>query len=132
MELRGGRRGPGRCGGPGFTIYPYGHDTLALECDYAYCTAKKVAAIPGVRLWQDGDREKTFLFDVALFDQVVAIVKPRRRRHLSEERKVKMSAIGQEALSRYRQANSHSNAAGSVSGEEATIGEKATLPVPTG
>ena len=39
----------------------------------------KLAALAGVRLWQDGNTEKTFLFDVSLFDQVARIVKPRKR-----------------------------------------------------
>jgi hypothetical protein len=68
-------------------IYPWGGDRLAVEVDYRAQTARKVAAIPGVELAQDGDQEKTFAFHVDLFDQLAALVKPRKRRkcHLSPE-----------------------------------------------
>jgi hypothetical protein len=33
---------------------------------------------------QDGDTEKSFLFDVSLFERVAQIVKPRKRRLLTE------------------------------------------------
>src|SRR5262249_55415242 len=66
------------------TIYPHGGDTLAVEIDGHPGVARKVAAIAGVRLHQEGDREKTYLFQLDLFPQVAALVKPRRRRKLSE------------------------------------------------
>jgi hypothetical protein len=41
----------------GAVIYPYGGELLALELDYRTLLAKRVAAIPGVRLHQSGDGE---------------------------------------------------------------------------
>jgi hypothetical protein len=35
----------------------------------------------------------TFLFDLFLFDQVAAIVKPRRRRRLTKEHKAKLAEV---------------------------------------
>jgi hypothetical protein len=61
-------------------IYPFGRDLLAVEVDYRPKTARAVAAIPGVKLHQNGDHETTFVFSLALFEQVAAIVRPRRRR----------------------------------------------------
>lgn len=61
------------------TIYPHGGEMLAVEVDYRPKVAAKVAALPGVVVHQDGDHEKTFLFDVSLFAQVAALVRPRRR-----------------------------------------------------
>jgi hypothetical protein len=75
------------CAGKGVTIYPHGGARLAVEIDYRWSVARKVAAIPGVQLHQDGDGEKTYLFDVALFDRVAAVVKPRRRRVLTAEQR---------------------------------------------
>jgi hypothetical protein len=72
------------CAGKGITIYPHGGGLLALECDNRYGIAKRVAALPGVTPWQDGSGEKTFLFPVAMFDQVAAIVKLRKRRRVTE------------------------------------------------
>jgi hypothetical protein len=78
------------------TIYPFGEQMLAVEVDRHPSAAKRLAAIPGVRPFQDGDQEKTFIFDVSLFDTVVEIVKPRRRRrcHLTEEQKAMFAAAG--------------------------------------
>jgi len=57
---------------------------LAVEVDGRPGLVKKLAAIPGVVLLQDGDGEKTFRFDVALFGPVAAVVRPRKRRRLPE------------------------------------------------
>jgi hypothetical protein len=74
---------PGRCG----TIYPFSATLLAVDIDGHPGVAKKVAALPGIRLHQDGDHEKTFVFPLGLFEQVAAIVKPRKRRRQTEEQK---------------------------------------------
>jgi hypothetical protein len=67
--------------------------------------ARQLAALPGVRIHQDGGMggEMTFLFDVSLFDQVAVSVKPRRRRRLSDEQQARLIAAGAEALSRFRE-----------------------------
>ena len=57
---------------------------LAVEVDGRPGLVKKLAAIPGVELWQDGDGETTFRFDVARFEAVAAVVRPRKRRRLPE------------------------------------------------
>jgi hypothetical protein len=72
------------CRGRGVVVHPWGGGRLAVEVDGRPGLAKQLAAIPGLKLWQDGDGEKTFLFDVALFDAVAAVVRPRRRRRLPE------------------------------------------------
>jgi hypothetical protein len=41
----------------------------------------------GITVHQHGDIKRTLLFDLAMFDAVAAIVKPRRRRKLSKEQK---------------------------------------------
>lgn len=84
------------------TIYPHGGDKLALELDYHRHLAKRVAAIPGVRLHQDGDHEKTFVFPSDLFDAVAAIVQPKRRRQLTPEQK--QSAVDRLAKYQFRPA----------------------------
>jgi hypothetical protein len=72
------------CRGKGVTIYPFEGSRLAVEVDGRPGLAKRLGAIPGVELWQDGDGEKTFRFDVALFGAVAAVVRPRKRRRLPE------------------------------------------------
>jgi hypothetical protein len=86
----------------GITIYPNGGSKLAVECDYHPQIARQLASIPGVELTQDGDQEKTFVFDVSLLDQIAAIIRPRRRRQLTEENRAKLAATGKAALERYR------------------------------
>jgi hypothetical protein len=79
MQLRGkGRR---------VTVFPFGGSRLGVEADGRPGLVKKLLAIPGVELWQDGDREKTLVFDVSLFGLVAAVVRPRKKRRLSEEQR---------------------------------------------
>jgi hypothetical protein len=61
----------------GIVIYPHGGTTLAVELT-GHRNLVKVLAALGLKLWQDGDRDRTFLFDVSMFPQVAAIVKPHR------------------------------------------------------
>ena len=68
-------------------IWPYGGQVLAVDIDYHGRVAKKVAELRGVWVLCDGDREKTYLFHARMFDQVAALVMPRRRRKMSEEQK---------------------------------------------
>jgi hypothetical protein len=74
------------CAGQGVTIYPHGGNTLAVEVDYRPSICRKLEAL-GLQLHQDGDGEKTYLFEMSRFDEVAEIVKPRRRRqcHLTPE-----------------------------------------------
>ena len=90
-----------RCKG-GITIYPQGSTKLAVECDYHPQIARQLGSIPGVKLTQDGDHEKTFVFDVSLFDHVAAIVNPKRKRQLTEENRARLVATGKAALEKYR------------------------------
>ena len=82
---------PGRFG----TIYPQGGENLAVEVDGHSRIAKQVGAIPGIVFHQDGDDEKTFVFPVDLFDQVAAIVEPRRVKRLTEEQRARLVEAGQ-------------------------------------
>ena len=72
------------CRGKGVVVYPWGSGWLAVEVDGRPGLVKKLVAIPGVELRQDGDGEKTFRFDVARFEAVAAVVRPRKRRRLPE------------------------------------------------
>jgi len=105
-------------------IYPHGPNTIAVEVDGRPKIAKRIAAIQGIRLHQDGDDEKTFTFDVSLFEQVAEIEKPRKRRHLSDEHREKLTTAGTAALERWR-TNSSSEFTGGVTAETAPSGLKA-------
>jgi hypothetical protein len=75
------------CQGNGVVIYPQGGTRLAVEINYRLPLARKVAALEGLILHQDGNWEKTFLFESTRFEQVAALVKPRRRKQLTEEQR---------------------------------------------
>jgi hypothetical protein len=85
------------CAGRGVTIYPHGGNTLAVEVDYRPGVCRQLDAL-GLQLHQDGDGEKTYLFDVSRFDEVAAIVKPRKRKRLSPEQRAECA----ERLARVR------------------------------
>jgi hypothetical protein len=60
------------------TIYPYGGELLAVECDYHNGIAARLAAL-GLRHSQCGDYEHTFIFHVNDWAKVAAVVKPKKR-----------------------------------------------------
>ena len=72
-------------------IYPWGGDLLAVEVVGRRPTVKRLAAL-GLKQIQDGD-ESTFVFDVMKFDDVAAIVKPRRRRRVSEAERQRLAEL---------------------------------------
>ncbi len=72
------------CRGRGVCIYPHGGNRLGVEVDARPSLVKRLAALPGLQRWQDGDRATTFLFDLARFEAVAAVVRPRKRRRLRE------------------------------------------------
>jgi hypothetical protein len=83
------------------TVYPVGGPLLAAEVDNYPLAAKRLAAIPGLNLIQDGDSGKPFTFPVELFDQVATLLWPRKRRRLSEVGRQSLVAAGR----RYRFGN---------------------------
>jgi hypothetical protein len=86
------------------TIFPHGGQMLAVEVTYAM--SRRLDAL-GLVLHQDGDRERTYLFPVSRFDDVAAVVKPRKRRRLTPEQNAKLQAAnagaGAAALTRWRE-----------------------------
>jgi hypothetical protein len=61
-------------------LCPWGGSKLAAVTDRAGPLARKLAALPGVKLWQDGNDGATVLFDVADFGRVAKVMRPKRRR----------------------------------------------------
>lgn len=69
-------------------IYSHGRDTLGLECKTH--TARQVLLISGIKIHQQGDSEWTLLFSIEQFEQVAAIVEPKKRRKLSDSQKERL------------------------------------------
>jgi hypothetical protein len=61
-------------------ICPWGGAMLAAVTSTAGPTARKLAALPGVTIRQDGADGATLLFDVGAFSQVAKLMHPRRKR----------------------------------------------------
>jgi hypothetical protein len=61
-------------------IYPYGDDLLAIELTGIQRSLWTRLEDLGCRLYQQGDRERTYLFPVALWQEVFTVVRPKRRR----------------------------------------------------
>lgn len=75
-------------------ICPWGGSTLAAVTDKAGPIARKLAALPGVKLWQDGSDGVTVLFDIADFEAVARIMYPRRRRSGTSAVRDHLSRVG--------------------------------------
>jgi hypothetical protein len=67
---------------------------LAASTNSRGSTARKLAALPGVTLWQDGSDGVTVLFPVEMFPEVAALMHPKRRRQLSTEQRAKLLEAG--------------------------------------
>jgi hypothetical protein len=63
-------------------VYPHGGDYLGASTDRRGPIAKQLAALECVRVGQDGDDGINAVFHVDDFDQVAAVMKPKRRRRL--------------------------------------------------
>src|SRR5262245_45891867 len=71
------------------TVYPHGGDRLAVEGDGHKNVVARLRRLAGVRLHQGGDREFTFVFHGSLFLAVAALVRPRKRRRMTEEQRLR-------------------------------------------
>jgi hypothetical protein len=101
------------------TIYPHSAEMLAIELDGHPKIAKQVAKIPGIVLHQDGDNEKTLLFPVGLFDEVAALIEPKKVRRLGEEQREKLIQAGL----RFRFGDGAGASSGERRGPLTTIGD---------
>ena len=72
-------------------VYPHGPGKLAVATNANGGIAKRIAALDCVTVTQNGTDGINAVFDVADADAVFALIKPRKRRRLSDE--VKAAAI---------------------------------------
>jgi hypothetical protein len=75
-------------------IYPFGTDTLAVFVIARRSAAARLQGIPGVTLYTDGDDGKTFTFPAGAFDRVAAVVRPRKRRRMTEGQRRQLAEAG--------------------------------------
>ena len=65
-------------------IYPYGDDLLVASTKKAGSIARTLKALPYVSLYREGFCGSDLIFPLDQFEAVAAIMKPRKRRRLSE------------------------------------------------
>ena len=75
-------------------VYPYGGDLLAVEVEGRRVTANRLRELDCTTTFQEGDSFLAVTFHVADFDEVAAIVKPRRRRQVSDAERQRLASIG--------------------------------------
>ena len=74
-------------------IYSHGGEILAVEVEGRGPLRKKLRSLPGLRLKQDGDNVQASTFHDDDFDSVAALVKPRRRRQMSDVQREMINAL---------------------------------------
>ena len=75
-------------------IYSHGGDLLTVEVEGRRVTANRLRQLDCTTTFQEGDSFLAVTFHVADFDEVAAIVKPRRRRQVSEAERERLASIG--------------------------------------
>jgi hypothetical protein len=72
-------------------IYPQGGELLAASTNHRGPIAHRLASLPCVRMLQDGDDGINVALNVEDFAKVARVMKPRRRRMLSSEKRVEQT-----------------------------------------
>jgi hypothetical protein len=73
-------------------IYPYGGQTLVVELEGHRHIRKRLDGLACCRVHQRGDDFASYLFDVADFKAVARVVKPYRRRQLTDAQRAELRA----------------------------------------
>ena len=74
-------------------ICPWGGSLLAACTRGRGAVAGRLRSLPFAAVVQDGDDGVNVLFDVKHFDDVAAIMRPRRRRHVSEAERQRLAEL---------------------------------------
>jgi hypothetical protein len=75
-------------------FYPHGGDTLGFATDRNGAVARRLRKLDFTEVLQDGDDGINIAFPVECFEEVASIVKPKRRRRLSEQHKCRLLEAG--------------------------------------
>ena len=77
-------------------IYPYGDDQLVASTKVAGGIARTLKALPFVTTHKDGSDGADVLFPVDRFEEIAAIMKPKRRRQVSDAERKRLAEMGAE------------------------------------
>ena len=86
-------------------LYPQGGDMLAASTDRRGPVAKALADMDCTTVLQDGDDGINVSFHVDDFEEVAGLMKPRRRRQVSDPERNRLAEMGRVSLKRYRKVN---------------------------
>jgi hypothetical protein len=75
-------------------VYPHGGGLLAVEVEGRRVTANRLRQLDCTTTFQEGDSFLAVTFHAADFDKVAAIVKPKRRRQVSDAERLRLASIG--------------------------------------
>ena len=75
-------------------IYSHGGDLLTVEVEGRRVTANRLRQLDCTTTCQEGDSFLAVTFHAVDFDEVAAIMKPRRRRQVSEAERLRLASIG--------------------------------------
>jgi hypothetical protein len=78
-------------------IYPQGGELLAVATN-GRKVGLKLAKLPGVTVLQDGDDGMNIAFPITALPKVAAIMKPRRRRKVTEKERERLAGMRNKAL----------------------------------
>lgn len=97
------------------TIYPHGGDWLAFSTNGRGPTAKRLAALPCVEVLQDGDDGINGKFHVDHFSEVARLMRPRRRRQVSDAERARLAELSAQHGFKRRSAISQLDSEGQTS-----------------
>jgi hypothetical protein len=75
-------------------FYPHSATLIGFASNSRGGTIKRLAAMPGVTVLNDGADGLNLAFPAELFPAVPRMVKPRRRRQLNQEQRDRLAAMG--------------------------------------
>lgn len=75
------------------TIYPYGGNELVASTRRRGPVANRLAALACVTVWRDASDGIDVRIDVANFDKVAAVMKPRRKRQVSDAERARLAEM---------------------------------------
>ena len=107
-------------------IYPVGGTTLAASTNNGGPIAKRLMALPCTTVLQDGTDGVNVAFDLADFELVAEIMKPRVRRRLSAEQRKKLADAG--ASHRFKKRGAYDADAGLETTQRSSEGQTSLSP----
>jgi len=82
-------------------VYVFSSELLGVATD-GRKIAQRIAKLPGAEIWQEADDGMNVLFPLKAFPQVAKLVKPKRKRKLTEKQRNRRASQGTANLRKHR------------------------------